>query len=58
MEFLLEGILSVTWQQVVMWIVGVVLIYFAISKEMEPTLLLLMGLGAIIVNIPLSGARI
>lgn len=56
MEFLLEGILSVTWQQVVMWIVGVVLIYLAIAKEMEPTLLLPMGLGAIIVNIPLSGA--
>lgn len=39
-----------------MWIVGGVLIYLAIKKEMEPALLLPMGFGAILVNLPLSGA--
>ncbi len=37
---------------VVMWIIGGVLIYLAIKKDMEPTLLLPMGFGAILVNIP------
>jgi oxaloacetate decarboxylase beta subunit len=41
---------------VVMWIIGGTLIYLAIKKEMEPTLLLPMGLGAILVNLPKSGA--
>ncbi|MBQ8248319.1 MAG: sodium ion-translocating decarboxylase subunit beta [Clostridia bacterium] len=39
-----------------MWIIGGLLIFLAIKKEMEPTLLLPMGFGAIIVNIPGSGA--
>ena len=39
-----------------MWIIGGVLIFLAIKKEMEPTLLLPMGFGAILVNLPLSGA--
>ncbi|MBO5298982.1 MAG: sodium ion-translocating decarboxylase subunit beta [Clostridia bacterium] len=39
-----------------MWIIGGVLIYLAIKKEMEPTLLLPMGFGAILVNLPNSGA--
>ena len=39
-----------------MWIIGGVLIYLAIKKDMEPTLLLPMGFGAILVNLPLSGA--
>ncbi len=56
MDFLLEGIKAITWQQVVMYAVGIILIYLAIAKQMEPTLLLPMGLGAIIVNIPASGA--
>lgn len=47
---------NITWQMVVMWIVGGVLIYLAIAKDMEPTLLLPMGFGAILVNLPLSGA--
>ena len=41
---------------VIMWIIGGTLIYLAIKKEMEPTLLLPMGLGAILVNLPKSGA--
>ena len=56
MEFLYENLLSITWQQLVMWVIGGVLIYLAIKKDMEPTLLLPMGFGAILVNLPFSGA--
>ncbi len=55
MEFLIEGLQQLEWQQVVMWIIGGILIFLAIKKEMEPTLLLPMGFGAIIVNLPFSG---
>ena len=55
MEFLYEGILAVTWQQIVMYCVGLFLIYIAIKKQYEPSLLLPMGFGAILVNLPLSG---
>ncbi len=44
------------WQQIIMWIVGGVLIYLAIKKDMEPSLLLPIGFGAILVNLPFSGA--
>jgi len=44
------------WQMPVMWIIGGILIYLAIVKDMEPTLLLPMGFGAILVNLPNSGA--
>ncbi|MBE6681901.1 MAG: sodium ion-translocating decarboxylase subunit beta [Ruminococcaceae bacterium] len=44
------------WRYVVMWAIGGILIYLAIKKDMEPTLLLPMGFGTILVNIPLSGA--
>ena len=43
-------------RMIVMWVVGGVLVYLAIKKEMEPPLLLPMGFGAILVNLPLSGA--
>ena len=39
-----------------MWVIGGILIYLAIKKGMEPTLLLPMGFGAILVNIPLADA--
>ncbi len=52
MEFLYETILAVTWQQVVMWFIGFTLIFLAIKKDMEPTLLLPMGFGTLLVNIP------
>ncbi len=55
MEFLVSGILSITWQQVVMYVIGVVMIYLAVKKEYEPSLLLPMGFGAILVNLPGSG---
>jgi len=44
------------WKMVVMWLIGGTLIYLAIKKEMEPTLLLPMGFGAILVNIPFADA--
>ena len=44
------------WKMFVMWIIGGLLIFLAIKKEMEPTLLLPMGFGAILVNLPMSGA--
>ena len=53
---LFGNVLNLQWQQVVMWIIGGILIYLAIKKDMEPTLLLPMGFGTILVNIPLSGA--
>ena len=56
MEFLLDGIRAVTPQQCVMYVVGALLIYLAIKKDYEPSLLLPMGFGAILVNLPLSGA--
>ncbi len=56
MEVLYENLLNIEWQQIVMWIIGGILIYLAIKKEMEPTLLLPMGFGAILVNLPMSGA--
>ena len=47
---------EIQWQMVVMWLIGGLLIFLAIKKEMEPTLLLPMGFGAILVNLPWSGA--
>ena len=55
MEFLIEGVMALTWKQVVMYAVGVLLIWLAIKKEYEPSLLLPMGFGAILVNLPASG---
>ncbi|MDO4330539.1 MAG: sodium ion-translocating decarboxylase subunit beta [Lachnospiraceae bacterium] len=55
MEYLLEGIMNVTWQQLVMYGVGILLIWLAVKKEYEPSLLLPMGFGAILVNLPASG---
>ena len=56
MEILYENLLSIEFPQLIMWIIGAILIYLAIVKEMEPTLLLPMGFGAILVNLPMSGA--
>ena len=43
------------WKMIIMWIIGGVLIYLAIKKQMEPTLLLPIGFGAILMNFPNSG---
>lgn len=56
MEFLWEGVTSITPQQLVMYVIGGLLIWLAIKKDYEPALLLPMGFGAILVNLPMSGA--
>lgn len=53
---LFENFGNITWQMVLMWFIGGLLVFLAIKKEMEPTLLLPMGFGTILVNLPLSGA--
>lgn len=61
MDYLLEGVRELCdfqgggWKALVMFAVGIVLIWLAIKKEYEPSLLLPMGFGAILVNLPLSG---
>ena len=56
MEILYQNLLRFDWPHVVMILIGCLLIYLAIAKEMEPSLLLPMGFGTILVNIPLSDA--
>lgn len=55
-EQLMPAVAGMTWQDLVMITIGLILIYLAIAKNYEPTLLLPMGFGAILVNIPLSSA--
>ena len=55
-EILYENLFELDGRMLVMWAIGGILIYLAIKKEMEPTLLLPMGFGAILVNLPFSGA--
>ena len=55
-EQLMPAVAGMTWQDLIMITIGLVLIYLAIAKNYEPTLLLPMGFGAILVNIPLSSA--
>ena len=50
------NVLNMEAGQAVMWLIGGVLIYLAIAKNMEPALLLPMGFGAILMNLPGSGA--
>lgn len=56
MDVLYQNLLTIEWGQVIMWIIGGGLIYLAIVKKMEPTLLLPMGFGAILVNLTGSSA--
>jgi oxaloacetate decarboxylase beta subunit len=53
---LIESFTSFTWGQVVMIAIGGTLIYLAIAKKYEPAILLPMGFGTLLVNIPLSSA--
>ena len=54
-DFLWQNLLQISWQQLVMYIVGALLIYLALKKGLEPALLMPMGFGAILVNLPNSG---
>lgn len=49
------GLAGFSWQQVVMIAVGLLLIYLAIAKRFEPLLLLPIGFGGILANIPFIG---
>ena len=52
---LLQAPTLLTWQMVVMMMAGGVLIYLGIAKDYEPVLLLPIGFGAIVTNLPLTG---
>ncbi|MBR2315374.1 MAG: sodium ion-translocating decarboxylase subunit beta [Clostridia bacterium] len=56
MEILYKNLLNFGLGEVIMLCIGGLLIYLAIKKEMEPTLLLPMGFGTLLVNIPFSDA--
>ena len=58
MEVLIQNFSFITLPQVIMWVIGGLLIYLAIAKQMEPTLLLPMGFGAILVNLPVDPAAV
>ncbi len=53
--WLSTGISNFEWQQVVMMTVGFLLLYLAIRKGFEPLLLLPIGFGAVLSNIPVAG---
>lgn len=53
---LLDAFKLLQWQNILMIAVGGLLIFLAISKEYEPSLLLPIGFGAILCNLPLTGA--
>ena len=56
MDIFFRTIQSIATGQIIMWCIGGILIYLAIAKHMEPTLLLPMGFGSILINLPNSGA--
>ena len=56
MAVLLASFQAITWKTLVMYAIGGVLIYLAIKKDYEPMLLLPIGFGAILANIPFSSA--
>lgn len=49
------GFLHVNWQIATMVVIGGLLIYVGIAKKVEPVLLIPIGVGVIMANIPLSG---
>ena len=55
METLVQNLASFTLGQGIMMAIGALLMYLGIKKEYEPTLLVPMGLGTILVNFPGTG---
>lgn len=51
---LFQNFTNITLPGVIMWCIGGLLIYLAIAKKMEPALLLPMGFGAILMNLPIA----
>lgn len=43
------------WKKAIMIVIGLILIYLAVRKKYEPLLLIPIGFGAILVNVPLGG---
>ncbi len=60
LDAIFGSIMAMTWvdivKMIVMWAIGGTLVYLAIKRDMEPALLLPMGFGTILVNLPFSGA--
>ncbi len=56
MDLIVKIINAVTWESMLMIFVGMLLMYLAIKKDFEPCLLLPMGFGTILANLPLSSA--
>ena len=49
------GLASLSWGAILMIVVGLLLVYLAIVHKFEPLLLLPIGFGAVLANIPLAG---
>lgn len=56
MDELLMGFIGLSWKHIVMWVIGALLIYLAVKHDYEPALLLPIGFGAVLANIPHSSA--
>lgn len=56
MDTIIGNLTAITPGLIIMWLIGGILIWLAIKKDMEPSLLLPIGFGAILVNLPFSGA--
>jgi oxaloacetate decarboxylase beta subunit len=56
LDLIVKIINAVTWENMLMIFVGMLLMYLAIKKDFEPCLLLPMGFGTILANLPLSSA--
>ena len=54
LHYLLQGVQNVSWQSLTMIAIGLLLVWLAIAKEYEPLLLIPIGAGAILANLPLS----
>ena len=52
--FKTSGFFFLTPGMVIMWLIGLILIYLAISKQYEPLLLLPIGFGILVVNLPFA----
>ncbi len=49
------GIFSVTPEMLLMWLIGLTLLYLAVTRQYEPLLLLPIGFGILLANLPLTG---
>jgi sodium ion-translocating decarboxylase beta subunit len=53
-RFFIDGVMSLSWKEPVMYLIGAGLIWLAVKKDYEPMLLMPIGFGAILVNLPLQ----